>query len=126
MKLEFLAEGSLDCPLIRLYAFDQSAALRLRDLVNELATHARTGASLHEQLWIEQVKGCQLELRLDKRNRGVIQLAPLRFEFALSDEGWADVVGLLGPFCETHNPSRYQWLNEIGKISLLISPSGTW
>ena len=126
MKLEFMADGSPECPLIRLYAFDQSAVLQLRDLVNLLAAGKETSASLHKQPWIESVDGCELELSLGQRDRGVLEVDPSRFECVLSCEGWADIAGLLEPFSESDGPELYQWLNEKGKISLLISSSGRW
>src|SRR6266702_2504621 len=126
MKLEYLAAGSKDCPLIRLYAFDQAGALHLRDLVSTLADSSTTTESLHAQPWIEPISGCELELRLGSRDQGVIQVGPSRFECVLSDEGWADIDFLLEPFCEKEQSSGFQWLNERGKISLLISPNGSW
>ena len=126
MKLEFLAAGSPDCPLIRLYAFDQPGVCRLRDLVNSVAAGTVTSLSLHKQSWIEPVDRCELELCLGKCDRGIIQVGPSRFECVLSDKGWADIAGLLEPFCESNNLQGYQWLNEKGKVSLLLSSSGTW
>jgi hypothetical protein len=126
MKLEFLAEGSRDCPLIRLYAFDHTAVLKLNDLIGAFATGASTRVSLHKQPWIEPVGGCELELLLGKRDRGISQTGTLRFECTLSHEGWHDIGGLLEPFCESNRPDVYQWLNSRGKISLLISFRGTW
>src|SRR5437867_3317880 len=37
MKLEFLADGSQDCPLIRLYDFDFEEAVSLRQIVASLS-----------------------------------------------------------------------------------------
>jgi hypothetical protein len=125
MKLEFLPEGSKDCPLIRLYVFDQSAVLRLKELSSALATGATTRAALHEQPWIEAVDGCELELCLGGRDRGILQTGPSKFECVLSKDGWSEIVGLLDPFCNDH-ADAYQWLDSNGKISLLISSRGTW
>jgi hypothetical protein len=126
MKLEFLAGGSPDCPLIRLYAFDQPEALRFKDLISALAVGATSNISLHEQSWIDPVDGGTLEMILGKRDQGVKQVGASRFECVLSEEGWADVAFLLEPFCAEEHPTGYQWLDERGKISLLISPNGSW
>jgi hypothetical protein len=126
MKIEFLAEGSKNCPLIRLYEFDQGAALRLKELVSALAARTATSTSLHKQPWIEAIDDCKLELRLAIRDQGVIQVGPLRFEFVLSSEGWTDVDFLLDPFCDGKPSSGFQWLSDRGKISLLISSNGKW
>jgi hypothetical protein len=108
MKLEFLADGSPDCPVIRLYAFDTSAILRFSDLVNSLAVGAKANASLDEQPWIEPVAGCKLELCLGKRDRGILQIGPSKFECVLTGDGWADIVGLLQPFLESDDQGIYQ------------------
>jgi hypothetical protein len=126
MKLEFLADGSPDCPLIRLYAFDQSEVLRLKDLIRALGSGTTTNISLHEQPWIAPVDGCKLEMSLGKRDQGVKQVGLSRFECVLSEAGWAGVAFLLEPFCAEEHPTGYQWLDESGKVSLLISPRGSW
>jgi hypothetical protein len=126
MKLEFLAEGSKECPLIRLYSFDQSAVLQLMNLISALAAGTTTNASLHEQPWIEPLGGCELKLCLGGRDEGVAQIGPSRFECVLRNEGWDDIAGLLKPFCESRRADVYQWLNDRGQISLLISASGDW
>ena len=124
--MEFLAEGSKDCPLIRLSAFHQPAVLHLRDLINGLATGTVTGDSLHTKPWIEPINGCELEVSLGKCDQGIMQSGSSRFECVLSHEGWLDVAFLLEPFCVKGDPSGFQWLNRRGKISFLISSTGTW
>jgi hypothetical protein len=126
MKLEFLADGSPDCPLIRLYAFDQSEILRFKDLISTLSLGTATNISLHEQPWINPVDGCTVEMRLGKRDQGIKQIGPSGFECVLTEEGWTDVAFLLEPFCAKELPRGYQWLDERGQVSLLISPSGSW
>jgi len=126
MKLEFLAEGSQDCPLIRLYAFDQPEVVQLRDVINSVGSGARTTASLHEEPWIKPVNGCELVLCRDERDRGVEQVDPEKFECRMSAEGWSDTVRLLEPLCESNDPDLYQWLTRQGRISILISANGTW
>ena len=126
MKLEFLPDGSRDCPLIRLYSFDTSEAVRLRDLVDSLASGSATSASLHKQPWIEPIIGCELDLCVGKHAQGIKQLSSLKFKCVLGDEEWADIAGLLEPFCESDNRGAYQWLIKQGKVSFLLSSSGTW
>jgi len=108
MKLEFLADGSPDCPLIRLHSFDYSSVCRLRDLVKSLAVGTRASAPLHAQPWIEPVDGCKLELYLDERSQGIVEVGPSKFKLVLNDERWADIAGLIEPFCESVHPETYQ------------------
>jgi hypothetical protein len=126
MKLEFLAEGSPDCPLIRLYDFLAADAQRLKELFDCLATGSRTNISLHRQPGIEPVDGCQLNLRVDNRNAGIVQKGPFVFECNLTQARWSDIASLTESFCEVARPNTHQWLNEDGRVSLLLSPDGRW
>jgi hypothetical protein len=125
MKLEYLPNGSKDCPLIRLYDFNQAEVRLLRQCVRLLATGEREIVALHNEAWSEPVRGCCLTLRRSKRNDGIRQADMLRFECDLSSSGWDNVEGLLDPFCDA-NISGFQWLTCDGTISLLISQSGQW
>ena len=127
MKLEFLESGSPDCHLIRLYSFDSPAALRLMVLFRALADGSQQTIRLHDQFGVDPVEGCRLDLRLGNRDRGIEQTRPMAFECVLTSEGWAELAELTEPFCELGDiDSQYQWLNEDGKVSLLLSPTGQW
>lgn len=129
MKLEFLADGSDGCPLIRLYDFDLTGAMRLREAFRSLADGSRQRIPLHEEWWIEPLEECQLDLRLSKRDLGIVQRLPMRFECALTDEGWLEAMELTEPFCtppKDEKAETYQWLNSDGEVSLLLSPTGKW
>jgi hypothetical protein len=126
MKLQYLADGSPDCPLIRLYDFQPSEAERLKELFDSLANGSRTSALLHEQTGIESVDACHLDLRLGTRDVGIAQKGLLAFECTLTREGWSEVASLVEPFCAAAKAETHQWLTQDGKISLLISPSGRW
>jgi hypothetical protein len=126
MKLQFLADGSPDCPLIRLYDFQAAESVRLKTLFERLANGSLGYVSLHQQPGIEPIDGCQLNLHVGKRDTGIVQTAGSFFECSLSPERWSDVAALAEPFCEAARPNSYQWLNEDGEISLLLSPDGKW
>jgi len=69
---------------------------------------------------MEPIGGIELDLSLGPQNSGVVQKAPLKFECVLTKDGWDDVSFWLQPFCETETGS-FQWLNEDGETSLLLS-----
>jgi hypothetical protein len=125
MKLEYLATGSTDCPLIRLYDFDEGEACQLRELVRSLVTGDRQSAPLQNEVWADPVGGCCLSLRRGNQDQGIRQGEPLNFECVLSPDGWSNVEGLLDPFCES-NTAGFQWLTHDGRVALLISQSGQW
>jgi hypothetical protein len=126
MKLEFLAEGARDCPLIRLYEFDLAGAMRLREAFRSLADGSLRNIPLHEEWWIEPLANCQLDLRLGLRDLGVVQRLPMKFECVLTTEAWMEVADLTDPFCAYQDGKDFQWLNDHGEVSLLLSPSGQW
>jgi hypothetical protein len=125
VKLEYLAIGSIECPLIRLYGFDQAEVRELRQLVKSLSAGSLQEVSLKEKSWIQSVGGCDVTFRVGDRDESIRQHGPLSFECVLASDGWKNVEGLLEPFCEP-NASGYQWLIHSGKISLLLSHSGQW
>jgi hypothetical protein len=125
MRLEYLAEGSRHCPLIRLYAFSQADAIKLKRLVSALIVGDRRDVALHDEKWVEPVGDCRLVLKRGNRDQGVCQVGSSSFECVLSTDGWSNVEGLLEPFCNS-NTAGFQWLTHDGTISLLVSQSGHW
>ncbi len=125
MKLEYLPSGSPDCPLIRLYEFDQSEAQRLMQLVKSLVAGDCQDVALQNEEWVKPVGGCCLNLRRGNHDQGIRPEQTLQFECVLSPDGWSNVEGLLEPFCESQT-SSFQWLTHDGRIALLISRSGQW
>ena len=125
VKLEYLPNGSPDCPLMRLFEFDQSEAQRLRQLVRLLIAGDCQDVALHNEAWVESVGGCSLNLRRGKRNQGIRKSQTLKFGCVLTPDGWSNVEALLEPFCESNTPG-FQWLTHDGRVALLISPNGQW
>ena len=123
MKLEYVADGSNNCPLIRLFEFTPEEVQELRKLVRLLVSGERQRVTLQNESWAEPVGGCRLSLRIANRDEGVRQVEPLKFECVLSSDGWSNVDGLLDPFCDS-NTTGFQWLTHAGRVSLLISQSG--
>jgi hypothetical protein len=125
MKLEFLASGSPDCPLIRLFAFDDEEVARLRILMKSLSSGSTRNVALHEQPGFEPVNACRLYLRAGKSDGGLRAVAPGVFECVLSEEAWDNMAELVEPLCESA-PQGYQWLIGSPRISLLLSRDGSW
>ena len=57
MKVEHLASGSDDCPLIRLYDFNPVEAQWLRQITASLVTGDRHLVVLTEEKWVIAVDG---------------------------------------------------------------------
>jgi hypothetical protein len=125
MKLQFLAEGSPDCPLIRLYEFTREEACKLLGVFDSLANGAARRVALDKEPFIEAIGACRLSLSVGKKDCGILAESGTAFECELTELGWENVVGLTGPFCDA-GTKGYQWLTGTGRISLLLSHDGRW
>src|SRR6267142_5046990 len=120
MKLEFLPSGSSDCPLIRLFQFNDEEVIRLKSFFDSLSNSSVSDLALHEAPWIEQVNACQLYLRIGKSNLGVRTVGPGNFECVLTCAAWDDMACLVEPFCKPR-ASGYQWLGRSFGMNLLLT-----
>ncbi len=122
MKLDYLEQGSNDCPLVRLYGFDSEDARCLRQAFCGLADGSVERVGLES---IESVDGSHLTFVLDARDRGVVETSPHHFEVVLAPEGWRQAADFVAPFCD--GGFGYQWLTpQTRGIQLLFSKDGAW
>lgn len=112
MKVEYLREGSPDCPLIRIYG-----------------TEARDFIDLHRQL-MELAFGTREVVNLDTVLRlmvGGADHAPRSvghgFEWSRTRQSWEDLAALVEPLTRLH-ASGYQWLFGSQELRILVSRSG--
>lgn len=126
MRLAFLAEGSPDCPLIRLYDFQPADVQRLDRIFDSLANGSRKELRLDQESFIEPIDGCRVRLRVGTCDAGIAQTRPSEFDCILTPGGWSNVAGLTEPFCAEVVPGTHQWLHKGGKVSVLLSPDGSW
>jgi hypothetical protein len=124
VKVEYLKEGSDDCPLVRLYQFRRTEVQRLRQTFEDLAAGRAEHVRLDKVTDVESIDGTQLTYSRGARDRGVIPSGPNRFDVVLAPEGWQRCAGLAEPFCESN--SGYQWLYDLGPVRLLLSHDGCW
>jgi hypothetical protein len=126
MKLQYLATGPPDCPLIRLYDFTAVEAIQLHAAFACLAAGAAERVEVHHLLFVEVVGSCRLALIRSGRDQAVIQVSqPAEFECRFTDGTWDNVAGLAEPFAE--GARGFQWLaGQPGETSLLLSSSGLW
>ena len=125
MKIEYLPDGSDDCPMIRLYDFAQSEIADLFAAVTTLASSERLSVAVDELAGVETISECRLTLRSGVRDIGVVHVdARASFECGLRPEGWDNVAGLIEPFLNA--ASGYQWLVMLGDARLLHSVDGQW
>jgi hypothetical protein len=125
MKLDFLAAGSLDCPLLRLYEFTPGEADQLRGALKRLASGEVAEVLVHALQGVEAIGGCRLALRLGQQDQAVRRTGPASFACAFTAGTWDNIAGLVEPFA--HGSSGFHWLAGVpGEAALLLSASGEW
>jgi hypothetical protein len=126
VKLEYLPDGSPDCPLIRLYEFTTTEVQTLLTAVQALAEGSAEKIAVHELPGVEPVDGCRLTLRVNKWDQAVLRIAnPAEFECAFRPITWDNVAGLIEPFVDGHR--GFQWLADVpGEAQVLLSYDGKW
>jgi hypothetical protein len=136
MKIEYLHEGSADCPLIRIYGDDAAAVVEMNRAIGRLADGTATQFAAHELPGFHSVGGCALTLAAQAKDRGILVLGLRQFRWVLASSGWSRVAGFVEPFTKPMEHNGHQWLCgkeaaqglDLGHISVLISNSieGRW
>lgn len=130
MKLEYFANGSLDCPLLLLYGAEPQPIVLFQREMNKLIQGHISQVCIHDLPGFISVDGCQLLVLLGNKDVGVRQLAAAnQFECCLQAETWLQVVEPLEPFVNGNGQqdgTHFQCLDNSGPISLLISTARSW
>jgi hypothetical protein len=126
MTLDYLPDGSPDCPLIRLYDFTPAEAERLRAVLAELAAGTAERVDVHRLPFVESVGGCRLTLIAQTWDAGVVRRAgPAEFDCGFRPDSWGNAAGLVEPFAT--GAHGFQWLaGTPGEFGLLLSADGRW
>lgn len=128
MKMEYLAIGSVDCPLIRLYDFTPNEVGQLCGVFASLASGTAHTVALHEQPFIQPVDGCRLTLQTATRDKGIEKIDTIGFECILTKDGWDDEAERAQSLACDDDREHHQWLlyGILGEIRLLLSWDGCW
>lgn len=127
MKIEFLAGGSPDCLLVRLYEFDTQQIHRLYALLLDLAAGRANNVSLQEALPAEAIAGCDLVLQAADKDQGIVwDTLTSVFFCRLACSSWQSVAERVSPFQRESSAENYQWLDETSSIPWLLSSNGLW
>ena len=125
MKIEFLASGAEECPLIRLFEFQMSEVKQLREVCLALAEDEITEFALHDQRWVNSISNCQFVWRMGSKDTGVMRPNEDEpFVLELSQEAWREVADKLLPFVEGR--VGFNWLTNEGDVEVLSSYDGKW
>ena len=125
MRLEYLPDGSPDCPLIRVFDFTPAEAAALAAAVADLAAGRAERVAVHELPGVAAAGGCELVLSVRGWDQAVVRVGPAASECGFTAGTWDNAAGLIEPFAD--GSGGYQWLAGVpGEASLLLSVSGQW
>jgi hypothetical protein len=122
MRLNWHPDGCEECPLVVITALVGGEARILRQAIDDLAGGNRSSVDLGESFAVEGE--VRLVLTVAEVDRGIANRPPA-LVCALTPETWAEVRDLLDGFLAAGG-DRYQWLDESGEVTLLISTDGRW
>jgi hypothetical protein len=127
MKIEFLASGSDDCPLIRIYGVEPDVCQIVRRVFEQLAHGDVEEVSLTDLPGIQPLGDCRLIAQAGRRDRGVVRSGGNIFQWVLTPATWDNVAGLIDPFCRSSS-GGYQWLEQApaSEVRVLVSTDGCW
>jgi len=124
-KLDFIADGPGDVPLVRLYQFNLKDIQILLGSLFALASGACEKSEVHALAKAENVDGAKLLLRVGTKDKGMVRLPGVAsFECVLTAKSWSTLAYLVEPF--QNEIKGFRWLVEIGEAKLLLSADGRW
>jgi hypothetical protein len=135
MNVDFLEEGSMDCPLIRIYGANTSEFSLLHRSVQQLAGAEDTSCPIHKLPGF--YSDCRLTAFSSAVDIGIRKIGKeLIFDWTLTPNKWSFIAGFLEPFALGSGVGAFQWLSgkearqglDGGEISLLVinSDDGRW
>ncbi|MEO8504723.1 MAG: hypothetical protein ABI609_12565 [Acidobacteriota bacterium] len=124
MKVEHLTEARSRGGLVRFFEFSPAEFEALVDAFSTLANgHALTPIRLAPSQHVTPVGFAALELGTASTDRGIEIGDTIRW--FLTADSWSDVVDRAGAL-DPRSPSEFQWLDETGATTVLLSLTGRW
>ena len=124
MDIEYFSETKV----LLIHGHEPRVVLGFRDKVTELAEERIQSFAVHELPGFRAIAGCQLFAVRSNTDQGVSLLQkPGIFECRLSSVAWSNIGFLLEPFSDgSYFAASHQYLDESGKIRLIISGGRGW
>lgn len=124
MKLEFLDNvNEYGDQVVRLYNFDKSEAIKLRDAIQNTVINTNSSLDLVTLDFIEHVN-CKLILHLSETDEGILTMDNKTFFCDLTKEGYKNMVQLMEPFCLKESKSFTMLYDIDTQVDFLFSPYG--
>ncbi|MGB1041861.1 MAG: hypothetical protein ACPGU6_00570 [Tenacibaculum sp.] len=126
MELDYIENiNGLDENIVRLYNFNKTEALMLKELIEDVIINKKQRLDLSQIDFIKP-RNCNLILGLFKSDEGILTKDKETFYCVLTLRGFIKMVNLIEPFCNKDSRG-FQYLYEIDNpTDFLFSPSATW
>jgi hypothetical protein len=128
MRIEFVANGSNDCPAILFYGCPSAGAETLINTFRSLGGGQETEVPLHQLIGLTSVGAIRVFATNAKSRSSVDQLSDTVFRWRRDREGWLEVADLAEPVAQS-NPregTRFQYLERNGRVNVVFSTDRAW
>ena len=127
MKIKYLGETT-NGKVIHLFDFSNDEVMEIKTLIDEMAEGKINRIAMHEHALVNARDNDHLTLRLGHENQGILYNNQNKeFTCALTKVGYENMSELILSFAEhSLEMEGFEWLDETGDVSLLISPSKRW
>jgi hypothetical protein len=125
-KVEYIASGVLEAPLIRIFSSDTELR-QLSTLLAELINGFSDRVSVEKIVDKHDDNNCKLILIRSQHSTGIQKTGGNIFECRLDRYDWENVMGLIDGVIEYSGPCS-QWLYDQGEVALVLSTNqnGAW
>jgi hypothetical protein len=124
MRLQYIHDGAVDCPLILFAGRDADTVVAIREALRGQSDGQPL--SLHAVPGVEAVDGIRITASLGEADLGVRCAGDRTFSWVMDSEGREQVIELLAPFSQRLGGSAFQYLSREGPIAVVISTDGNW
>jgi hypothetical protein len=128
MFIEFCPEaGWATEDLIRVYGGTREEFRAFCGVLRGMASGGVQEVELHALPGFEPLGGLRVTARLGAASAGVRRVEGLScFEVVLDEQGWEVAADRADAVSQHLGVSAFNWLTDVGEVSLLLSVSGSW
>jgi hypothetical protein len=128
VRIEFVPDGSQDCPAILFHGCPSAGAETLINAVRSLAEGPETEVALHQLPDLTPVGDVQVFATNANGRAGVEQLSALAFRWRQDRDGWLQTAELAEPVVcgDGSEGTRFQYRERNGKFHVIFSTDRRW
>ncbi len=131
MRIEYIAEGAIDCPLVLISGNEPDSIRELQHAIKALVSGTAKQIAIHDLPNFISIENCQLYAWVDAVDYGVLKAksGDAVFVCILCIDSWQQAIDLLEPIAQ-HPPDLdtdyFNYLTNTGDINLIISTGRAW